>query len=194
MPIRSRFAHPFAPPVDPAGSPHSPSNTGWPPILDARWLPPREVKPVLNRTVSAWRREASSDDAWERAARALAAIRHEFWLADCGHQPAPRLAVGQWPDGRVAGLLAGWARPALRDFFIAGIALHPSLRPADPIGLRTAETLLTCAMDASIEAGCGGWIACLTGQDDDCWRALGFVAVDPFTLRRLGYFQRGPLQ
>ncbi|WP_029420916.1 hypothetical protein [Alicyclobacillus macrosporangiidus] len=193
MPAHTQFISLFAPPMEQTGG-HQGCGPRSLPIPQASWIEARDAKPLLSRVVSAWRQEAGSAYAEATAIRSLAAIRHQFWLADCGHQPPPMLAAANWPGGHTAGLLAGWPRHALRDFFITGVALHPSLDPASPDGLRTAETLLECAMDASVQAGCGGWLACLAGPDDAWWEALGFSPNDPFTLRRLGYFRRSPLQ
>ncbi|SFV04298.1 hypothetical protein [Alicyclobacillus macrosporangiidus] len=193
MQTLNRLCPSLAPAKQAGGHPPCPGRRSLP-LPQAAWVDARKAKSLLSNVLNAWHQDTGGAYAEAAAIPSLAAIRHQFWLADCGHHPPPMLAAAIWPDGRTAGLLAGWPRHALRDFFITGVALHPSLDPASSEGLRTAETLLECAMDASLGAGCGGWLACLAGPDDAWWEALGFSPDDPFTLRRLGYFQRSPLQ
>ena len=163
--------------------------------LATRWLTRAESRFILRSVSEAWfnhTRLARNEN--------LGMIRREVWDAECRLQPFPDIAVASVgagdPESEPAstlGLLCGTRSYGNKYFFIQHLALHPAYAFNTPEGVTIGTSLVTAAIDLSLELGCYGWLATAPSFPDDSpdktyWIKLGFSRYDPFTYRKMGYF------
>lgn len=162
-----------------------------PSTLETRWLARTELRGVLRSVSQAW-----FDNKLRSTSENLGMIRREVWDAECRLQPFPDIAVASLGESRsesesesAVGLLCGTRAYGNKYFFLQHLALHPACPFDEPEALTIGTTLITAAIDLSVEMGCYGWLATAPSSPDKAyWVKLGFAKYDPFTYRRMGYF------
>lgn len=151
--------------------------------LETKWLHETELRSVLRAVSADW-----FHDSLRPTVEELGMIRREVWDAECHLQPYPEIAAVTRGE-TVVGLLCGYRSYHQKYFFIQHIAIHPDYSLDETNAPDIGSTLITAAIDLSVQMGCYGWVATSPVKNSiPFWIDLGFSKYDEFTYRKMGYF------